>query len=492
MKHILVLIIIFSSFYISAQETFVKIYDDLDNEGRQIRQVVEKDGRFFTLSTGNCSPNLECSLLMEIDEYGNVIWEKTMRWLDVAKYTMVISSDTIVIAGNNNPFQEEFFLHFRSMDGDSLKTYTVSDPNQPKTRMFILGLQEFDNKYILSGTGRDSMRSSLIYSVHKDGSLDTLLSIDRSDANSTAYGISVDDDELLNVIIEVNSTEQPSDTKDFRKYDKDWNIVWNFKSEPLFGSYKTSKTMVDMEDGAIIYPNWVTFSGDVLYKVDKDKNVLWTYDFESSSQRVAGIYRLERALDGNILGVGSWIDYTEEEFDYLLDRVPFIFKMSADGEMIWRKTIVKQDTSLFERAIFGYFFDVEELDNGDLIAVGEWGENPFMQPVRRLAVRLDSDGCVLDECGEYFTFTDIEDIVLPYDISIYPNPVSAGYLQVDGLLASSKYHYSIFDNSGVLVLSGEIGNVKAKLDIGNFPVGNYYLRIHDDRSRFKTLKFVKI
>jgi hypothetical protein len=183
-------------------------------------------------------------------------------------------------------------------------------------------------------------------------------------------------------------------------------------------------------------------------------------------------------------------------FDFVLNDIPFIFKMNTDGEMIWRKTIVKKDTSLWDKAVLGFFFDVEELSNGDLFAVGMWLENPFVDtlinPNKRLVVRLDSEGCVLDQCGEYFTFTDVEDILLAENINIYPNSVSHMALHVNGLMASSQYGYSIFNKSGARFLKGEISANMNKLDVENLTIGIYYLRIHDDTYRFKTLKFIKI
>jgi len=486
MKNFLFFLLLFTT-SVNAQDTFFKAYNDIDNENRKIRQIVEHDNRFFTLSTGVCNSSSECSVLMEIDEYGNIIWEQKMTWLDVAANTMIISSDTIVIAGNHNPEQEEFYLHFRTMDGDSIKTYGVSDPMQPKTRMFVLGLQEFDDRYVLTGTGKDSMRSSLIYSVHKDGSLDTLLSVDRTNANSVAYGVSLDDQGFLNVIID-SDTQDEDDHKDFRKYDKEWDVIWEHSTEPISGSSQTNKVMVDLENRSIAYPNRVDFIGDVMYKVDRDGNELWSYDFDNVTGLVANISGLANAEDGGIFGMGRWSDSgLDDNFDIVLESVPFIFKLSSDGDLLWRKVIVTEDTTRYNRAIIGFFFDLEELDNGDLLAVGAWDYNPF----RKMVVRLDRDGCVLGECGDYYTFTSVDDLLLKDNILIYPNPSLTEALRLQGLDSSMKYGYSIYSQEGLWISGGPCISNKEPISIGELSTGAYYLQIYDESHRIKTLMFLK-
>lgn len=489
MKYFLFIILFSSSISSSGQVTFHRYYEDIDNEGRSPRSIVEKSGRFFMLSSGVCNNTQECSVLLEFDGEGNIIWERKMGWLDIAQNTFIISGDTLVIAGNHNPAQEEFYLHYRSLSGDSIATHRISDPNQPMTNMFALGLSEFDNKYILTGTGQDTSRASLIYSVHKDGTLDTLLAIDRTDANTTAYGMSVDSDGYLNVAIQKN-TLSVSDYRDYRKYDKDWNIVWNFTTEPISGSYLESKTMAELDDDAIVYTNRDLWNDDYIYKVDSSGQELWNYQFGAGENKIgANIIRLKTTDEGDIIGGGWWFDSTDEYFPFFLDRVPFIFKMSTDGELIWQKAIVEEDTLLFERAVAGIVNDLIELDNGDIMAVGRWG----LPDRKKMVIRLDSDGCIKGQCADHFDVTSTGELSLQSDIILYPNPVIDNQINVVGLMENTSYTFTIMDIHGRVILAQESRTVAdlTAIQIPNSKSGVYLLNIQDADGRAETMKFVK-
>ena len=489
MKYFLFTILMTISVSASAQDTFFRYYDDVDNEGRSPRSLVEKAGRFFMLSSGVCNNTQECSVLLEFDSEGNIIWERKMGWLDIAQNTFIISGDTLVIAGNHNPAQEEFFLHYRSLSGDSIATHMVSDPNQPMTRMFALGLSEFDNKYIITGTGKDTSRASLIYSVHKDGTLDTLLAIDRTNANTTAFGMSVDSDGYLNVVIEKN-TLSIYDYRNFRKYDKNWNIVWNFTTEPIGTSFLVSKTMSDLENGSIVYTNEDNWSDAYIYKVDSMGHELWKYKFGDVTKRAASIMRLKTTIEGDIIGGGWWFDSTDEYFPFFIDRVPFIFKMSTDGELIWQKAIVEEDTLLFERAVAGIVNDLIELDDGDILAVGRWG----LPDRKKMVIRLDSDGCIKEQCGDHFDVTSTGDISLQSDIILYPNPVIGNQINIVGLMDNASYIFIIMDIHGRVILEQELKTITDLTSIhipSIIKKGVYVLKIQDAGGRSESMKFVK-
>lgn len=234
------------------------------------------------------------------------------------------------------------------------------------------------------------------------------------------------------------------------------------------------------------------FFGDLLIKVDKEKNVLWTYNFTTYGEGNPYLTRIKSARDGCFYGMGSWFDSSKEDFDFVLNNAPLICKMNTYGEMIWQKALVRKDAVLFNTAVYGFFNDVVELDNGDLIAVDMWNDNPFNVPRKKLAVRLDSEGCVLGECVEYYTFTDVKDLIITDDLSIDSNPIVDSDLNVRGLLASSRYDYLIYDDMGCRVRKGNLNSSNAKVDIDDLSIGSYIILIQDEDHRYKTLKFVKM
>lgn len=122
-----------------AQDTFIKKIDK--EETIRARQIIKYENRLFIMNTGVCNQSSECSTIMEIDIYGNVIWEKRLPWLDVSTRSMVIENDTIFLSGNYNQTQEKFLFNQMSIDGgDSLATYDIVKPDDIYSNMFNLGM----------------------------------------------------------------------------------------------------------------------------------------------------------------------------------------------------------------------------------------------------------------------------------------------------------------------------------------------------------------
>jgi len=432
-----------------AQDTFIRTYADANGEVRSMRQIEESDGRYFVLATGICDMSVECSELQEIDIDGNIIWQKKMKWLDSGFQSMMISGDSIIIAGNNQPSLSEFYVHYRTLEGDSITTYTLSDPNSPMIKMFALTLVEFDNKFILGATGRDTTNtyiSSLIYSFYSDGLMDTIITQDSSRRNNSVRYLSVDQDEFLNTVISrIDSTG--IHTKTYRKYDKQWNIVWEYTAIPRPGELFASSTMVDHPDGGIVFVN---NSDDIwdwpkLYHVRADSTVAWESPVWENTKQSLDLQRLILSSDGNILGCGVWSDADAiADIGTEVSYAPIIFKMDLEGNVLWRSVINEPDSlASTPRNLAGLISDIVELPNGDIIGVGRLGSFEL----RKMVVRLSSDGCLKEDCGIYQT-TATGDVVAAPSIRIFPNPVIGQSLSIDGLPIGLDIRYQILDVSG--------------------------------------------
>jgi len=129
------------------------------------------------------------------------------------------------------------------------------------------------------------------------------------------------------------------------------------------------------------------------------------------------MYDVEILPDGNYICVGSnAINITQDSVhDY-----GWIMKVSAAGDILWQSNYLA-DTH------FGtdqFLYDVNILDNGDLLACGELdytydvGITPIVQG---WILRTDSNGCLLDQC-----WLGVNDINPPEVVTVkeYPNPAS--------------------------------------------------------------------
>lgn len=80
------------------------------------------------------------------------------------------------------------------------------------------------------------------------------------------------------------------------------------------------------------------------------------------------ILRLKQIKNGDIVGVGYYGDTRNDNPDYI--QIPFIFRLSKDGTLKWLKAFYRDVKLPNDNLVYGYFSDVVEMENGDLMAVG--------------------------------------------------------------------------------------------------------------------------
>ena len=85
--------------------------------------------------------------------------------------------------------------------------------------------------------------------------------------------------------------------------------------------------------------------------------------------------------------------------------------------------------------------------------------------------------------------------MLPSAISIYPNPVIEGKVNVSFVNeAAGKYQLTIINLTGQMVhaeeLKLETSNLQKRIDLSNAAAGNYQLLIQDEKGFTKKIAFV--
>lgn len=473
----LLFILVFWCSAVTAQETFAKIYDR--EETRTGRQLKRYGDRYFALVTGVCIGAGECCEVMEIDPSGNIIWSKRLPWIDPSSRSLLVNNDTITISGNHNPQQTEFYLHQMSVDGgDSLDTHIIDDDRIDLQEMYQLSTIEYNGQYIIAGAARlTDTAYAIMFRVDKSGVVDTLFIADQNNLDTDIWDVFEDVNGNLVAIFKTKFLNNTNFSV-IKKYNKDLDEVWSYTSESIFINLSIPKG-TELDDGRIAMVFGNPDGKHELHSIrviNPDSTVSWQYDWTHLDNQARYIYDIETANDGSIFAMGSY-----SHFDFPLpyvSKAPFIIKLSPDGEKIWERAYLEFGENGENKN--GLIYDLEELDDGSILAIGQ----QYNQNGDILIMRLDAEGCLMDGCGQNVEFTDVEDLIHE-EILIYPNPVS-DLLHIE---ADIQLRQMILrDITGQVHYSGVY---RSSLDMSEYPRGMYLLTLISDKGLYVHRKVLR-
>jgi hypothetical protein len=468
-----------------SQDYFVRRYDFGTVE--DIYQIREYNGRIFINTATFC--NTECSFFSEIDTSGNILWRTEVDDIDIAQGTMVIENDTITVTGNNDPFNTAFRMAHFTLGGDKIgETIELRDSTRDFIRMFNLTSQFWNDHYVVCGPAWEGDTAwSLIFVVDKNGTIDTVLTLEPTNADSDLWESYIDNAGLLTTYHDVDWNFSPTNYQRIYKFNSQYDTIWSYKSEnsddndanPRGCQLLDGRTIISREK----YAPWRIQS---VRAINNDSTIAWQHDYPFSGSKERQILRLKTANNGDILGSGV---YAEKAQLPRIDHSPWLFRMSAEGDLIWERTYYEYDSTI-ESSRLGAIFDFVELENGDLMAVGYLRyENNDM-----LIMRVDSNGC-LDpgDCPTVNIITDTHDIPLQgnHFVLLYPNPVE------DILLIeyeSNQYHLEVevLDITGSIVANAIMTDGRGEVNTAKLPGGVYWLSIKREGKVMSSRKFVKV
>ena len=466
------------------QDTFIKKIDK--GVSRTTRQIVAYENRYLVLSTGICDNITQCCLIMEVDDSGDILWEKTLPWLDVASKSMIIENDTIFLSGNH-PSQSRWLWHQMSIDsGDSLATYEIVDEDNLYIEMFNLGQVKRGNQFCIYGPGEiDNNESSLLYFVDHQGRLDTLIALLETDVDSDPWEVIPDNSGNLLAFIRYNTTDTDRQTA-IAKIDGGNEVVWTYFSEEDSQNSSVPNGAI-LNDGRIVF-NYFNEGNEQqiqsLRCLYPDGTISWKYlqpdDDGWMLREYKKIYTLS---DGNIIGFGEWGNVF---FNPIIKRTPWIIKVSDEGELLWQRTFYEVFPEE-ELANEGFFYDGVELADGSFMVVGAMTERPNLRS-KILIARLDAEGCLLEECGAQIDIQDllssVAEVPAKRDFTLYPNPTT-GLLNIQSEF--DVYKIEIFSAQGEPVLQSY---ETAQVNVSELNSGLYLLKLYGD-DIIKMSKFIK-
>lgn len=457
-----------------------------------------KSGYIGMGTSTNPYSNANNVALIYIDSIGNKIWHKTYAGFDgnyPTNYSdsFVFTTDsgfaTACTYSNLASTYSGIYLMKFDKNGDSLWTkYYIDTLNIGWGTL----ARTYDNGFILSGTIKSP--------------------------NKSTYD---------NLIIKVDSMGN-----------KKWQKIFG-------GAYNDEPRAIRClsDSGFILAGNKQTSSSSYNYgqiiKLDSLGNIKWQKTFGGT--RGSFFNAVRETKNGDIIACGDISDIGTSTWDY---STPFIVRLSSSGNILWQKTYGK-------KYIANSLYDIEETDNGNLIAVGDiytdtatqyekywdgfllktningdslWSRTfdktgssggnlqDMFQDVEQTkdkgfiiagwfypnyqdfwAVKVDSMGCDIGGCD---TITSVRNILngnnANSEFKIYPNPAKEKIT----IEFSNDYKFSnalvnIYDVSGRVLKTLnniQLNNRKSEIDISDLESGIYFVEFFDKETKKKYTK----
>jgi hypothetical protein len=164
---------------------------------------------------------------------------------------------------------------------------------------------------------------------------------------------------------------------------------------------------------------------------------------------------------------------------------------TPDGELLWERTFVEIDPEDGESK-GGAIWDVEELENGDLLGTGYLRNESWDV----LLFKTDANGCIHEEdCDQVSVITTTKELSDQYtSVKIFPQPAIENQvtLQIDEAVFSSDLQIHCFDLQGrKLPISIDKITLQEYI-ISQLPKGISFLEIIDQNGKRIVEKIAKL
>ncbi|MBK9735389.1 MAG: T9SS type A sorting domain-containing protein [Saprospiraceae bacterium] len=449
----------------------------------------------FTITSNICQFR-ECGTVSELDLLGNIKWSLELPNTDVAPHSSSIYNDTLYVAGNYSPGDGITILHKISLDGVLQKSYLYSDPRKKINRSLILDLSRFKDKFIITGQGfTDEKSKGIIISIDSLMQLDTIL-IDTTLEISTVWDNFIGPDSLLTCFYYQVNEFWPNQVRRIIKYDAGFNQVWSYTSDTL-GVNTSYPYGTVLRDGRVAFvdfrPGWPTGLNALRCLDTITKQNSWMYSYPFIQSWVRKLRSVKQLRNGDIICTG---EYTTKATVPRIEGSPYMMRLDINGNLLWEHAYVEIAPDGEDKG--GNLWDVIELDNGDLMAVGFVTNNNKWDP---LIIRTDHRGCMDGGSTNCPTVRIIdlssgaEDEISAHNnkkISIYPNPTAIGLFNVDVAKYSDGDDVvcAVYNIYGQQIHTQNIYQKTTMVEIPNATSGLYLVQIFVNNKTFYTEKLI--
>jgi len=256
--------------------------------------------------------------------------------------------------------------------------------------------------------------------------------------------------------LNLNPTVQQANTW-LLEVDTGGNVVRQW-FDPSDSTY-VAEGLRQTQDGGFIYgaqkKSYQTvndvYKTSTIVKLDSNFNKQWVFDSDTLSP--TGFTDIEILPDGNYIACGSK--------NY---RYGWIVKLSANGQKLWSKEYV----GIGDWGSKNFLRDIDVLPDGGLIAVGESQLSGATPPQVGWFLKLDSNGCEIDNCTVGF-----EDVQEEKQIEIYPNPASDNFtIKLPESMKGAEV--VVYDVTGKIVKQQTVNTKQLMIDVTAFSKGLYF------------------
>lgn len=223
----------------------------------------------------------------------------------------------------------------------------------------------------------------------------------------------------------------------------DHNVVYGLQKNNLFNS-----TYVDHK-AAIV-------------KRDTAFNLLWEYTDPGSGDYNA-VSDIEELPDGSLIACGQKLGY----YTNGTILAGWVLKLSANGQLLWSKVYTATNSNYVQN----YLTDIDVLNDGSLVAVGDCVDNSHTPAQQGWVLKLDSNGCENSNCTTGITSLTESG----YRLKIFPNP-AGDFINVeyDGTIKGGVF--TVINSTGNKVLETKLP-ADGKINVSSLMPGTYVARL---------------
>lgn len=352
-----------------------------------------------------------CVGLLKTDFEGNVIWTKIIEGFKTpTENSMIVQGDYIYLAVRHNIAPPANIKVFKlNMAGNILEEWNLGETQENERPFGIIKYQE----------------GFIIYSLLFPPDQEEIAWILFTDSTFTPYHEVLFNEEEPNYSSVVSkdlkatqdgnliATQLLGNKGAITKLDSMGNVIWHQRLPPTTGfDNRLNVRITELHDGgyAVTWFKENPFIGELyqyppaIFKLDADGNIIWerVFNTQYADYEVKYTGNLFTAANGDIIGMGNRYFYHEDIERYAV--CGWMFRLNPEtGAVLWDRTLCDVSRSL---QYFMGFIAGAELPNGDLVFTGAYEDTfpnglPFINDPNVWLVRLSAEGCLVEGCNEW-------------------------------------------------------------------------------------------
>ncbi len=430
----------------------------------------------------------ECGSLVKLSGDGIIAWEREISWIDLGNDNILeIDDEEIIVSGHRNSAAQDrayYWMRF-TLQGDSISSHQIQFPDN--TSGINYGMCKRQNgELIIFGATEDDKNN--IYGAwarqYPDGSISELYQEDLGIQDWSMWDMVEDaQGRVLFMARERYLDSWPyMERRNIFQLHDDNSMELLYEGPLREEDFPILWDMAINDDGILVmtYPNTGEIYGDneFLVAYDQDFNVLWEFTPETVfGYPFRDLIEIKVARNGDFIVTGR-MQYADEEYTEIR-RAGYIARFSPTGGLLWERGYRDRDWES-EKDKELSLRDIVELDDGSLLATGSIRNDYDGVGLRDLwLIRVDADGCLYPDqgCEEIeFTTGTSEWKEESAKFKVVPNPNSGTFQIKHTAILDQDSRVRVVDIAGRVLYDEILDSDMIHLDLSD---GLYFLSVYD-------------